>query len=98
MKRRGFQDATFESTLDATSQALHAAHLKDPVRSLNAKSALTIGDSCLPLFPEVAIHASALHWALALISLNAKSALTIGDLRPRCFPKRQSMRQLFIGL
>ena len=39
MKGRGFQDATFESVLDATSQALHAARLKDLVRSLNAKSA-----------------------------------------------------------
>jgi len=39
MKGRRFQDATFESALDATSQALHAARLKDLVRSLNAKSA-----------------------------------------------------------
>ena len=56
--------------------------LKIFVRSLNAKSALTIGDSCPATFPETAIHASALHWALTLISLNAESALTIGDSRP----------------
>ena len=81
-KGRGFQDATFGSAFDATSQALHAARLKDLVRSLNAKSALTIGDLCPPMFPEATIHASGLHWALALIPLNAKSALTTGDLYP----------------
>ena len=46
MKGHGFQDATFESALDATFQALHAARLKDLIRSLNAKSALTTGDLC----------------------------------------------------
>ena len=67
MKGRESQDATFQSMLDATSYALHAARLKDFVRSLNAKSALTIGDSCPLMFPEAAIHASALYWALTSV-------------------------------
>ena len=63
MKGRRFQDATFESALDATSQASHATRLKDLVGPLNAKSALTIRDLCPSIFPEASIHASALHWA-----------------------------------
>ena len=57
-KGRGFQDATFGSAFDATSQALHA---KDLVGSLNAKLTLTIGDLCPPIFSEAATHASGLH-------------------------------------
>ena len=37
------------------------------VKSLNAKSALTIGDLRPPIFPEAAIHASALYWALTFV-------------------------------
>ena len=45
----------------------HAARLKDLVRSLNAKSALTIGDSCPLMFSEATIHVSALYWALTFV-------------------------------
>ena len=62
-KGRGFQDATLGSAFNVNSQVLLAAYLKDLVRSLNVKSALTIGDSSPPMFPEAAVHASALHWA-----------------------------------
>ena len=56
-----FLDAALGPAFGATSQALHAARLKDLVRSLNVKSALTIRDLCPPMFPEAAIHASGLH-------------------------------------
>ena len=67
MKGREFQDTTFESALDATSQTSHATRLKDLVGSLNAKSALTIGDLCASMFPKAAIHASALYWASTFV-------------------------------
>ena len=63
-----FQDATFESALDATSQVSHATRLKeDLVGPLNAKSALMIGDLCPSMFPEAAINASAPYWALTFV-------------------------------
>jgi len=37
------------------------------VKSLNAKSALTIGDLRPLMFPEAAVHASALYWALTIV-------------------------------
>ena len=67
MKGRGFQDATFESAFDATSQTSHANRLKDLVGPLNVKSALTIGDLRPPMFPEAAVHVSALYWALTIV-------------------------------
>ena len=97
MKGCRFQDATFESALDATSRALHAARLKDLVRSLNAKSALTIGDSCPPMFPEAAIHAC---YSLGFDINIFKCQVGVDDwgLVSLTFSKRQSTRQLFIGL
>ena len=56
MKGCGYQDATFESALDAISYVSHAARLKDLVGPLYAQSVLTIGDFCPPMFPEAAIH------------------------------------------
>ena len=85
---RKFLEAALGPTFGATSQALHAACHKDFVGSLNVQSMLTIGDSRHPMFPEEAVHASALHWVQALMPLNAKSALAVGDSRLRCFPKR----------
>ena len=54
VNRRELQDTTFKAS--------HAIHFKDLVRSFNAKSALTIGDLCYSMFPEVVIHVLALHW------------------------------------
>ena len=45
----------------------HVTRLKDLVGPLNAKSALTIGNLCPPMFPEAAIHASAPYWALTFV-------------------------------
>ena len=98
VKGRQFLDAALGPAFGATSQALHAARLKDLIGPLNVKSVLTIGDSRYPMFPEAAVHVSALHWAYSLMPLNAKSALAVGGKRPRRFPKRQSTRQPFIGL
>jgi len=61
-KGRKFLDAALGPAFGATSQALHAACHKDFVGSLNVKSMLTIGDSHHLMFPEAAVHASALHW------------------------------------
>ena len=62
IKGRRFLDAILRPAFGATSQALHAACHKDFVGSLNVKSTLTIGGSHHPMFPEAAVHASALHW------------------------------------
>ena len=61
-KGRQFLDAALGPAFGATSQALHAACHKDFLRSLNVKSTLSIGDSHHPMFPEAAVHASALRW------------------------------------
>ena len=68
-KGRRFLNAALMPAFGATSQALHAACHKDFVGSLNVKSTLTIGDSHHPMFPEAAVHASALHWVKALMCL-----------------------------
>jgi len=47
---------------DAASKASDAIRLKDLVGSFNAKSALTVGDLCHLMFPEVTINVSAPYW------------------------------------